>query len=80
MIRKRQILAVSFISFLGVITCSSSADVWVEPTSFDVNTIEGTVLEEFQKGYKLNDRVIRPSKVAVNKLPKEEEDNISEDF
>lgn len=27
----------------------------------------GTVLEEFQKGYKLNSRVIRPSKVVVNK-------------
>ena len=27
-----------------------------------------TVLEEFQAGYKLNGRVIRPSKVAVNKL------------
>lgn len=26
------------------------------------------VLEEFQKGYKLNGRVIRPSKVIVNKL------------
>jgi len=30
------------------------------------------VLEEFQKGYKLNNRVIRPSKVVVNKLPSEE--------
>jgi molecular chaperone GrpE len=27
------------------------------------------VLEEFQKGYTLNGRVIRPSKVIVNKLP-----------
>jgi len=33
---------------------------------------ENTVLEEFQKGYKLNGRVIRPSKVIVNKLPTEE--------
>jgi molecular chaperone GrpE len=33
---------------------------------------ENIVLEEFQKGYKLNDRVIRPSKVIVNKLPAEE--------
>jgi molecular chaperone GrpE len=32
---------------------------------------ENTVLEEFQKGYKLNGRVIRPSKVTVNKLPGE---------
>ncbi len=33
---------------------------------------EGIVLEEFQKGYSLNGRVIRPSKVIVNKLPAEE--------
>jgi molecular chaperone GrpE len=26
---------------------------------------EGIVAKEFEKGYKLNDRVIRPSKVAV---------------
>jgi len=32
---------------------------------------EDTVLEEFQKGYKLNGRVIRPSRVIVNKLPEE---------
>lgn len=31
----------------------------------------GIVLEEFQKGYKLNGRVIRPAKVVVNKLPAE---------
>ena len=34
---------------------------------------EDTVLEEFQKGYKLNGRVIRPSKVIVNKLQPEQE-------
>lgn len=33
---------------------------------------ENIILEEFQKGYKLNGRVIRPSKVIVNKLPAEE--------
>ncbi|MHC4543790.1 MAG: nucleotide exchange factor GrpE [Planctomycetota bacterium] len=33
---------------------------------------ENIVLEEFQKGYKLNDRVIRPSKVIVNKLKEEQ--------
>lgn len=33
---------------------------------------DNIVLEEFQKGYKLNGRVIRPSKVIVNKLPAEE--------
>ena len=32
---------------------------------------ENTVLEEFQKGYRLNGRVIRPSRVIVNKLPEE---------
>ena len=34
---------------------------------------ENSVLEDFQKGYKLNGRVIRPSKVVVNKPPSEEE-------
>jgi len=33
---------------------------------------ENTVIEEFQKGYKLNGRVIRPSKVIVNKLTQEQ--------
>ena len=33
---------------------------------------ENIVLEEFQKGYKLNGRVIRPSKVIVNKLTQEQ--------
>ena len=35
---------------------------------------EGTVLEEFQKGYKLNGRVIRPSKVIVNKPASQEQE------
>lgn len=34
---------------------------------------EGVVLEEFQKGYRLNGRVIRPSRVVINKLPAQEE-------
>jgi len=34
---------------------------------------ENIVLEEFQTGYKLNGRVIRPSKVVVNKLTSEQE-------
>ncbi|WP_456278228.1 nucleotide exchange factor GrpE [Bacillus sp. AK128] len=34
----------------------------VEDTSFESNT----VIEEFQKGYKLKDRIIRPSMVKVN--------------
>lgn len=33
---------------------------------------DNIVLEEFQKGYKLNGRVIRPSKVVVNKLTTEQ--------
>ncbi len=33
---------------------------------------EGIVLEEFQKGYKLNGRAIRPSRVVVNKWPLEQ--------
>ena len=33
---------------------------------------DNIVLEEFQKGYRLNGRVIRPSKVVVNKLPMRE--------
>jgi molecular chaperone GrpE len=33
---------------------------------------ENIVLEEFQKGYKLNGRVIRPSRVIVNKPPSEQ--------
>jgi molecular chaperone GrpE len=41
----------------------------------DSNKEENTVLEEFQRGYRLNGRVIRPSKVIVNKLPEEQSDN-----
>lgn len=40
----------------------------------DAEQPDGVVLEEFQKGYALNGRVIRPSKVVVNKLPPEAED------
>lgn len=39
---------------------------------------DNVVLEEFQKGYKLNGRVIRPSKVIVNKLPSEEAEERAE--
>ena len=35
---------------------------------------DNLVLEEFQRGYKLNGQVIRPSKVIVNKLPAEEDE------
>jgi molecular chaperone GrpE len=40
----------------------------------DEDKDQNIVLEEFQKGYKLNGRVIRPSRVIVNKLPAEETD------
>jgi molecular chaperone GrpE len=33
---------------------------------------DNLILEEFQKGYKLNGRVIRPSRVIVNKQPTEQ--------
>jgi molecular chaperone GrpE len=38
----------------------------------DPDKEEDTILEEFQKGYKLSGRVIRPSKVIVNKLPEQQ--------
>lgn len=38
---------------------------------YDPERRENIVLEEFQKGYKLNSRVIRPGKVVVNKPPAE---------
>jgi molecular chaperone GrpE len=36
------------------------------------DTEENIVLEEFQKGYKLNGRVIRPTKAVVSALPAEQ--------
>lgn len=38
----------------------------------DADYEDNIIIEEFQKGYKLGDRVIRPSRVIVNKLPEEE--------
>ncbi len=38
----------------------------------DTDDEEDIAMEEFQKGYRLNGRVIRPSKVVVNKLASEE--------
>ncbi|MFA5423945.1 MAG: nucleotide exchange factor GrpE [Phycisphaerae bacterium] len=40
----------------------------------DEDEEDGVVLEEFQKGYKLGGRVIRPARVVVNKLAAEEEE------
>jgi molecular chaperone GrpE len=45
----------------------------------DPDKEENTVLEEFQKGYRLNGRVIRPSRVIVNKLPEEQPNNEQQD-
>jgi molecular chaperone GrpE len=38
----------------------------------DAEKEQDIVLEEYQKGYKLNGRVIRPSRVVVNKPPEEQ--------
>lgn len=35
---------------------------------------DGVVLEEFQKGYLLHDKVLRPAKVKINKVEKKEEE------
>ncbi len=40
---------------------------------YEAEEEENIVLEEFQKGYKLNGRVVRPSKVVVNKPSSEQE-------
>ncbi len=40
----------------------------------DPDQEDNVILEDFQKGYKLNDRVIRPSNVIVNKLAADEND------
>jgi len=37
----------------------------------DPNKPDEIVLEEFQKGFKLEDRILRPSRVAVNKIQQE---------
>jgi molecular chaperone GrpE len=39
----------------------------------------GLVLEEYQKGYKLNGRVFRPSRVIVNKLPSQQAEPVEEE-
>jgi len=40
---------------------------------------EGIVIEEVQKGYKLHDKVIRPSMVVVGNGEEEEEEEVKED-
>ena len=46
---------------------------------YEAEEEENIVLEEFQKGYKLNGRVVRPSKVVVNKPSSEQEAPQQED-
>lgn len=41
---------------------------------------DGVVLEEYQKGYKLNGRVIRPAKVVVNKLAVEQQQSPEDEY
>jgi molecular chaperone GrpE len=41
---------------------------------------DGIVLEEYQKGYKLNGRVIRPAKVVVNKLAVEQQQSPEDEY
>ncbi|MCH7918629.1 MAG: nucleotide exchange factor GrpE [Planctomycetes bacterium] len=39
----------------------------------EANEEDNVILEEYQKGYQLNGRVLRPSKVIVNKIQKDQE-------
>lgn len=46
----------------------------------DAGSPDGTVLEEFQAGYSVKGRVVRPTKVKVSRRPPEKESNeVSED-
>jgi molecular chaperone GrpE len=40
---------------------------------------DGIVLEEYQKGYTLNGRIIRPARVIVNKLPEQQPEETFEE-
>ena len=39
---------------------------------------EGTVIQEFIRGYKCGDRILRPARVKVAKKPAEEEEQVTE--
>ena len=56
----------------------SQHEAMIQKTDADKN--DNIVLEEYQKGYKLNDRVIRPSRVVVNKLPSQQQAEPVEDY
>lgn len=45
----------------------------------DPDSEDDIVLEEFQKGYKIGDRIIRPGKVIVNKHLAEKDENENEE-
>ncbi|MCB1117915.1 MAG: nucleotide exchange factor GrpE [Chlamydiia bacterium] len=40
---------------------------------------DGTILKEFQRGYKCGDRIVCPARVKVSKLPKKEEEKKEEE-
>jgi len=44
----------------------------------EADKADNVVLEEFQRGYKLNGQVVRPSKVIVNRVPAEDKEAESE--
>ena len=44
----------------------------------DDNKEPGTIVQEIQKGYKMKDRLLRPSLVAVSKKPKKNEEKSEE--
>ena len=44
----------------------------------DKNKEPGTIVQEIQKGYKMKDRLLRPSLVAVSKKPQKNEEKIEE--
>ena len=44
----------------------------------DKNKEPGTIVQEIQKGYKMKDRLLRPSLVAVSKKPQKNEEKSEE--
>jgi len=48
-------------------------------TKVEEDKEDNIVLEEFQKGYMINKQVLRPSKVIVNKLPGQDDQQQEED-
>ena len=44
----------------------------------DENKESGTIVQEIQKGYKMKDRLLRPSLVAVSKKPEKSDEKSEE--